>query len=216
MKKLISIILCLSFFGIANYALEIPVSGEYLMWPYFADNFEIIEAKIVEVTATAESKIKTGILNYQYIGKIGDEEIVITPLTDIDLDDSEYPDIKIGESYILIVRKTQSREEFHKESGLMNPVIPSTDLAKRIWSLPSYIAYNINFGKLIPYQNILKLQLPDNRPDDIKSIIKKWYEKIERDGRTPDQKDYKQKAIKKVLERYMLKVQTDAIFNVLI
>ncbi len=214
MKRIIAHILCLLFISNIGYSIEYPVSGEYLMWPYYGHDYEIIVAEIIEVTATAKSKIKEGVLNYQYIGKMGNEEIVIQPLTDIDMDDSKYPDIKIGESYILIVRKTISREEEHKASGLMNPVIPSTDLAKRMWSLKTYIAYNINFGKLIPYQNILTLQIPDNRPAEVKSSINKWYEKIKKKGRTPDAKDYKQRKIKKVLDRYFLEIQTDVIYKV--
>lgn len=138
--------------------------------------FNIVVATITEVTIHAENKFKPGLLNFEYIAKMGDEEVRICPLKDIDMDDSKYPDVKLGETYVLVVKETATQKEtWQRPYSHVNPV---SDLEKRTWEMKSYEAFNLNFGKVLPFQYILNLDIPDNVPADVKKVGEKFYKKV--------------------------------------
>lgn len=138
--------------------------------------FSIVVATITEVSIHAENKFKPGLLNYEYIAKMADEEVRICPLKDIDMDDSKYPDVKLGETYVLVVKETATQKEtWQRPYSHVNPV---SDLEKRTWEMKSYEAFNLNFGKVLPFQYILNLDIPDNVPADVKKIGEKFYKKV--------------------------------------
>lgn len=140
--------------------------------------FSIVVATITEVTIHAENKFKPGLLNFEYIAKMGDEEVRICPLKDIDMDDSKYPDVKLGETYVLVVKETATKKEILQTPTPYNRINPVSDLEKRTWEMKSYDAYNLNFGKVLPFQYILNLDIPDNVPADVKKIGEKFYKKV--------------------------------------
>ena len=52
--------------------------------------------------------------------------------------------------------------------------------------MKSYEAFNLNFGKVLPFQYFLNLDIPDNVPADVKKVSEKFikkYVKISPDGK---------------------------------
>lgn len=159
---------------------------------YDANGFNIITARIIDVTATATNKLKDGTLNYEYLAIYGNEEFRIEPLRDVDMDDNSYPDLEVGKTYILVVSEIPSVKQRRESSGCMNQMEPLNDMAKKLFELKSLRAYNLNFGKIVPFDKILSLDIPDNTPLEIKSHWDKWVKKNSPDGNTEKLKNTKQ------------------------
>lgn len=137
--------------------------------------FRVIIAQITEVSITATNAIKHGTLNWEYIGKVNNEEVRICPCRDIDIDDSNYEDVKIGEYYVLVVHDIPSaKEEMNDGTTPYNPTVPVADIAKRTWELKSFFVLNINFNKMLPFQECLELHFVDHRPEKVKNFWEKF------------------------------------------
>lgn len=167
MKKFITVFLLLFIF--INSFGETPIAINQIE-SSDSTEYKIIVAEIIDVTTTAKNKYKSQTLCLEYLAKHGNEEIRLVTLNDIDMKDDDYNDVIIGESYVLVVNEIPSLKVEHENSELMNKVVPVNEYGERLWDLKSYKAYNLNFGKVIPFQEILFLQIPDNVPEPIKKL----------------------------------------------
>lgn len=142
--------------------------------------FRIALVKIKDVTIVATNECKQGTLFCEYIGEIGNKVVRISPLRDLDMDDSMFEDIKIGNTYVLVYSRIPPVTCLMPRDRM---IIAETDETTRAWGLESIRAYNLNFGKVLPFQTVLKLNLPDNRPTQIKELESETFSRKIHDGK---------------------------------
>ena len=176
--------------------------------------YEIIVAEIIDVTTTAKIKNKSRTLSLEYLAKYGDEEIRLVTLDDIDMKDDDCDDVKIGEWYVLVVTEIPSLKAEHENSVMMNKVVPGNEYGKRLWELKSYKAYNLNYDKVIPFQEILFLQIPDNVPEHIKELPLKMLDTFK--GPSIDPESFKKKYPKELKDRLYYDINSKGVYEVLI